>query len=400
MSNRKIRVAITHGDTNGIGYELILKTFAQPEMLDLCTPIIYGSPKIATYHRKTLGLATNFIVIDKAEDARDGKLNLLTAFDDEVKIEIGESTPEAGESALKSLDRAMTDFRSGLFDVLVTAPLNPHNIPTDLIHFTGHTAYIEKCVGEGKKALLMYIHRDLRVASVTTGMPLKQVSAAVTKEAIVDRATVFHESLRRDFSVQIPRIAVLSLNPHAGNADTYGSEEKNLILPAIAALEEKDIQAFGPYAADEFFGNGYFWQFDGILAMYEDQALGAFKLIANEDTIQYTAGLPIIRTSTSLTPSYDHAGKGDTDEQTFRDAIYAAIDIYRNRIVYDEPTGNPLPKLYHERRDESEKVRFAMPRTRKDADAAARTAEATKPAGTAKITEAVAPATEENVDAE
>jgi 4-hydroxythreonine-4-phosphate dehydrogenase len=246
----------------------------------------------------------------------------------------------------------------------------------------------------------MYIHRDLRVASVTTGMPLKQVSAAVTKEAIVDRATVFHESLRRDFSVQIPRIAVLSLNPHAGNADTYGAEEKNLILPAIAALEEKDIQAFGPYAADEFFGNGYFWQFDGILAMYEDQALGAFKLIANEDAIQYTAGLPIIRTSTSLTPSYDHAGKGDTDEQTFRDAIYAAIDIYRNRIVYDEPTGNPLPKLYHERRDESEKVRFAMPRTRKDTDTTTRTAETTKSAGTAKTTETVAPATEETVDAE
>ena len=366
MNNKKIRVAITHGDTNGIGYELILKTFAQPEMLELCTPIIYGSPKIATYHKKALGLNTNFTVIDKAEDATDGKVNLLNAFDDEVKIDMGESTPEAGESALKSLDRAMTDFRSSLFDVLVTAPLNPHNIPTDLLHFTGHTAYIENCVGEGVKALLVYIHDDLRVASVVTGMPFKQVCAAVTKEAIINRATVFHNSLRRDFSIQIPRIAILSLNPHAGSVDTYGTEEKDIIMPAINTLEEQGIQAFGPYAADDFFGKGYFCQFDGILAMYEDQALGAFKLLASDDAIQYTAGLPIIRTSTSLTPSYDHAGKGDTDEQTFREAIYAAIDIFRNRIVYDEPTGNPLPKLYREHRDDSEKVRFAVPRPQRD----------------------------------
>ena len=217
MEDKLIRVAITHGDTNGIGYEIILKTFADPEMFELCIPIVYGSPKAAAYHKKLLGLPTNFSIIDKAEEAKPGRLNLLATFDDEVKIEMGTSSKDAGEAALKALDKAMTDYRSELYDVLVTAPINKNNIQSDLFHFPGHTEYIEHCVGEGKEALMILMNGPLRVALVTTHLPIKNVAQAITKEAIVNKATILHESLRRDFRISCPRIAVLALNPHAGD---------------------------------------------------------------------------------------------------------------------------------------------------------------------------------------
>ena len=270
---RKIRVAITQGDTNGVGYEVILKAFADPVILELCTPIIYGSPKIAAYHRKALNLETTFSIINHAEEARDGRVNLLTCFDDEVKVELGQPSQEAGEAALKALDRAMTDFRSQLYDVLVTGPINKATIQSPGFRFPGHTEYIETSVGNGDKALMILMNDVLRVALVTIHLAIKDVARAITKEAIIEKATIFHRSLKRDFRISNPRIAVLALNPHAGDDGLLGQEEKDIIKPAIDELAAKGIQAFGPYPADGFFGAGTFDRFDGVLAMYHDQGL-------------------------------------------------------------------------------------------------------------------------------
>ena len=358
MEEKMIRVAITQGDTNGVGYEVILKTFADPAMLELCTPIIYGSPKIAAYHRKALNLETNFSIINRAEEARNGRVNLLACFDDDVKVDLGQPSPEAGLAAFKALDRAMTDYRSGLFDVLVTAPINKATIQSPGFHFPGHTEYIETSVGEGNKALMILMNENLRVALVTTHLPIKDVSKAITKEAIIEKAKIFHQSLKRDFRISNPRIAVLSLNPHAGDNGLLGSEEQDVIKPAIEELEKMGIQAFGPYPADGFFGNNTYYHFDGVLAMYHDQGLAPFKTIALESGVNFTAGLPIIRTSPDHGTAYDIAGQGKADENSFRQAVYTAIDVYRNRQNYDEPLKNPLPKLFHEKRDDSEKVLY------------------------------------------
>lgn len=356
---RKIRVAITQGDTNGVGYEVILKVFADPEMLELCTPIIYGSPKIAAYHRKALNIETNFSIINSAEEVRDGRLNLLTCFDEEIKIELGQPSQEAGQAALMALDRVMTDFRSGFYDVLVTAPINKATIQSPGFQFPGHTEYIETSVGDGQKALMILMNESLRVALVTTHLPVKDIAKAITKEAIVEKATVFHQALKRDFRVSSPRIAVLSLNPHAGDDGLLGSEEKDIIAPAIEELAAKGIQAFGPYAADGFFGSGTYDHFDGVLAMYHDQGLAPFKAIALESGVNYTAGLPIVRTSPDHGTAYDIAGQGCADENSMRQAIYTAINVFRNRQFYDEPLQNPLPKLFHEKREDGDKARFA-----------------------------------------
>ena len=362
MEERKIRVAITQGDTNGVGYEVILKVFSDPNILELCTPIIYGSPKIASYHRKALNLEVPYTIINHAEEARDGRVNLLACFDDEIKIEMGQPSQEAGAAALKALDRAMTDYRSELYDVLVTAPINKATIQSPGFHFPGHTEYIETSVGEGQKALMILMNETLRVALVTTHLPIKDIAKAITKEGIIEKATIFHKALKRDFRISSPRIAVLSLNPHAGDNGLLGSEEKDIILPAIEELADKGIQAFGPFAADGFFGSGAYDHFDGVLAMYHDQGLAPFKTIALESGVNYTAGLPIVRTSPDHGTAYDIAGKGIADESSMRQAIFTAIDVFRNRQFYDEPLQNPLPKLFHEKREDGDKARFARPK--------------------------------------
>ena len=362
MEERKIRVAITQGDTNGIGYEVILKAFADPAILELCTPIIYGSPKVAAYHRKALNIETNFSIINTAEEAREGRLNMLACFDNEVKVDMGQPSSEAGEAALKALDRAMTDFRSGFYDVLVTAPINKATIQSPGFTFPGHTEYIETSVGEGQKALMILMSDRLRVALVTTHLPIKEVAKAITKEAIVEKATTFHQALRRDFRISSPRIAVLALNPHAGDNGLLGAEEKDVITPAIEELAAKGIQTFGPYPADGFFGAATYTHFDGVLAMYHDQGLAPFKALAQDCGVNYTAGLPIVRTSPDHGTAYDIAGQGKADENSMRQAIYTAIDVFRNRENYDEPLANPLPKLFHEKREDGDKARFAQPR--------------------------------------
>ena len=359
---KKIRVAITQGDTNGVGYEVILKVFQEPAILELCTPIIYGSSKIAAYHKKALNLETNLHIIHTAEEATDGRVNLLECTDADTKVDFGQPSDEAGHAALCALDRAMTDYRGSLYDVLVTAPINKATIQSPDFKFPGHTEYIETCLGEGRKALMILMNERLRVALVTTHLPVKDIAGAISKEAIIEKATIFHQALRRDFRISCPRIAVLALNPHAGDDGLLGNEEKDIILPAIEQLAESGIQAFGPYAADGFFGSGNFNYFDGVLAMYHDQGLAPFKTIALDDGVNYTAGLPIVRTSPDHGTAYDIAGQGKADENSLRQAIYTAIDIWRNRQVYDEPLQNPLPKLFHEKREDGNRARFAQPR--------------------------------------
>lgn len=337
MENRKIRVAITHGDTNGIGYEIILKAFEDVGMLELCTPIIYGNPKIATYHRNALQLETPFTIIKNAEDARPDKLNMLATFDDEVKVELGAPTPESAEAARKALQRAKEDLKNGLYDVLVQAPVVSSNTP-DL----------------DDKSLLIMFANDIRIALATNHLPLKDVATSITSDKLVEKCRLLHTSLKRDFRINNPRIAVLALNPQ------LGAEEENIISPALKTVEEAGIQAYGPFTADDFFGNGMQHSFDGILAMYDDQGNVPFKTLAHEFGVKMKAGFPFVITTPDQDPSFDIAGKGIADPTSLRHAIYAAIDIFRNRAHYDEPLANPLPKLYHEKREDSEKARFAV----------------------------------------
>lgn len=352
--NRKIRVGITHGDINGIGYEVILKAFADPTMLELCTPIVYGSPKVATYHRKAMDIQANFSIINEANEALDGKLSILNCVDDELKVELTAATPDAGKAALDALERALKDYREGLIDVLVTAPINKHTIQSDAFHFPGHTEYIEERVGDRKKALMILLKDDFRVALVTGHIPVKDIATTITKELIQEKLSIFHRSLKQDFGIDCPRIAVFSLNPHAGDNGVIGTEESEVIIPAMQEMIAKGIQCFGPYPADGFMGSGNFTHFDGILAMYHDQGLAPFKALAMDEGVNFTAGLPIVRTSPAHGTAYDIAGQGIASESSFRQAIYTAIDVYRNRVIEREIHARPLRKQYHERRDDSD----------------------------------------------
>lgn len=337
MEDRKIRVAITHGDTNGIGYEIILKAFEDPAMLDLCTPIIYGSPKAATFHRNAMKLETPFTIIKKAGEAHEGKLNMLATFDEEVKVELGRPTAESADAARMALQKAKEDLKEGLYDVLVQAPVVSSN-----------KADLED------RSLLVLFADDIRVAFVTSHLPIKDVAEYITLERILEKGRLFYMSLKRDFRINNPRIAVLALNPQPGN------EETEIIKPAIEALEKEGIQAFGPFAADDFFGNAMQYNFDGILAMYDDQGNVPFKTIATEYGVKMKTGFPFVITTPDQDPCFEIAGKGEANPASMRHAIYAAIDIFRNRINYDEPLANPLPKLYHEKREDGDKARFAV----------------------------------------
>jgi len=335
--DRKIRVAITHGDTNGIGYEIILKAFEDSGMLEMCTPIIYGSPKVATFHRNAMKLETPFSIISKAEDAHPDKLNLLATFDDEVKVEFGSPTPESALAARKAMQRAKEDLKNGLYDVLVQAPVVSSHTPDP-----------------DDKSLLIMFTDDIRIALATNHLPIKDVATSITSDKIVEKCRLLHTSLKRDFRINNPRMAVLALNPQ------LGAEEENIICPALKTVEETGIQVYGPYTADDFFGNSLQSSFDGILAMYDDQGNVPFKTLACEFGVKMKTGFPFVITTPDHDPCFDIAGKGIADPASLRHAIYAAIDIFRNRIHYDEPLANPLPKLYHEKREDGEKARFAI----------------------------------------
>ena len=357
--DRKIKIGITHGDINGIGYEVILKTLADERMTDFCTPVIYGSHKIALYHQKIMELPSiNFKIINKAEEAVDGKVNLLNCVDDNLKIDFGRSTPEAGSVAFMALEAATADLKRGIIHTLLTAPINKNNIQRDEFSFPGHTEYLEKKFSdEGKHKSIMIMTCDsLHVALVTTHLPVCEIKTKLTKEAVVEKLTLFNTSLIQDFGVIKPCIAVLALNPHAGDNGLLGAEEESVLIPAIVEAERKGISAFGPYPADSFFGSSSRHQFDGILAMYHDQGLIPFKLLAMENGVNYTAGLPVVRTSPAHGTAYDIAGKNMASEASFRNALYVAIDIYRQRQSYKEMTSNPLHKCYVDKSGDNVKL--------------------------------------------
>ena len=356
MEERKIRVGITHGDINGVGYEVILKAFSDPTMLELCTPIIYGSPKVAAYHRKAMDIQTTFSIVNSRADIQDGRVNILNCTEDELKVELTKPTAEAGKAALSALEKALQDYREGVFDVLVTAPINKHTIQSDTFHFPGHTEYIEERVGKGEKALMILLKDDFRVALVTGHIPVSEISRTLTKELIMEKMAIFHRSLKQDFGIDSPRIAVLSLNPHAGDEGLIGTEEQIVIIPAMQEMMAKGVLCFGPYPADGFMGSGNYAHFDGILAMYHDQGLAPFKALAMDEGVNFTAGLPIVRTSPAHGTAYDIAGQGIASEDSFRQAIYVALDVFRNRQIEREINARPLRKQYYEKRDDSDKL--------------------------------------------
>ena len=358
MEDNKIRVGITQGDINGVGYEVILKTFSDPMMLELCTPIIYGSPKVAAYHRKSLDLPTNFSIVNSASEAVPNRLSVVNCTDDEVKDEFSKPDPEAGKAALGALEKAIEEYKAGLIDVIVTAPINKHTIQSEEFSFPGHTEYIEERLGNGNKSLMILMKNDFRVALVTGHVPVRDIAKDITKELIMEKLAIFHRSLKEDFGIDSPRIAVFSLNPHAGDNGLIGTEENEIIIPAIKEMVAKGVQCFGPYPADGFMGSGNYTHFDGILAMYHDQGLAPFKALAMDEGVNYTAGLPIVRTSPAHGTAYDIAGQGVALEDSFRQAIYVAMDIFRNRIVEKAIHARPLRKQYYERRDDSDKLKL------------------------------------------
>ncbi len=350
-STDRLRVGITHGDFNGVGYEVILKMLDDARILELCTPIIYGSAKIAAFYRKSLELAGPWqpVQINSATEASADAVNIINVIGQEAHITPGEASKEAGEAAFIALERAVEDLKNGHIDVLLTAPINKSTIQSDTFRFPGHTEYLAASAADGSQPLMILFNENIRVALVTTHLPIAKVPEAITTENIVEKLALFNKSLTTDFAVVKPRIAVLALNPHAGEDGLLGKEEKEIIAPAIEKARQMKIHAFGPYAADGFFGNGLYTKFDGVLAMYHDQGLAPFKTLAMDSGVNFTAGLPFVRTSPDHGTGYDIAGKNRASEESMRAALYAAIDIYRSRQAFNEMTASPLPKLYHEK---------------------------------------------------
>jgi 4-hydroxythreonine-4-phosphate dehydrogenase len=347
MDNKKIRVGITQGDINGVGYEVILKTLSDARVYENQAVIIYGSAKVAAYHKKALELnSVNLTIVNTAREAAFGRVSIVNCTDDEVKVELSHSTAIAGRASFQSLERATQELKEGLIDVLVTAPINKSNIQSDNFHFPGHTEYFESVFGDGKSALMLMISPIMRVAVATGHIPLSEVSAAIDIESLLVKLKILNKSLKRDFNIVKPRIAVLGLNPHAGDDGLIGKEDKEIIAAAVARAQEQRICCFGPIPADGFFGSGDFKKYDGILAMYHDQGLIPFKALSMESGVNYTAGLPIVRTSPAHGTAYSIAGQNIASEESFREAYYMACDIYMNRLGYAEINKNPLHKQF------------------------------------------------------
>lgn len=339
----KIRVGITHGDFNGIGYEVIVKALAD-EMTEVCTPIVFGSSELMARAVKHTGIEKfSFTTVRSASEVMPGYINVVDCCDPHLSMTPGHPSPEAGKAAADALEAACAALEAGEIDVLVTAPINKRTIyDPERFPFPGHTEYLEQRIGKGNKATMILFDDFLRIALVTTHLPLREVPDAITKERVVEKIIALDEALRRDFGFDRPRIAVFSLNPHNGDNGLLGREEIEIIEPAIQECVREGILAFGPYAADGFFGNGTFKHFDGVVAMYHDQGLAPFKSLAGEYGVNYTSGLPFVRTSPDHGTGYDIAGKNMADATSMRQAIYKGIDIFRKRANYDAFSANPL----------------------------------------------------------
>lgn len=349
-----MRIGITQGDTNGIGLEIIIKALAPEGMTDLFTPVIFANKKLMQQTISAIrDINLKFQTVESAADARDGKINLVNIGQHPVTPEYGVPTSESGQAAYQALATACEALEDGEIDALVTAPISKEAIQNDNFKFPGHTEFLQHRFTDGddsendSKALMILFNDNLRIALLTTHLPLSQVSNEVRTDRIIDAVKRFDHSLRRDFGCDRPKIAVLSLNPHCGDGGLLGDEEQREIIPAINHLRDENLMVFGPYAADGFFGSGQWHEFDGVLAIYHDQGLAPFKTIAGGSGVNFTSGLDIVRTSPDHGVAYDIAGQMRADATSMREAIYKAIDITRSRERYDEATANPLPIATH-----------------------------------------------------
>lgn len=342
---RKPVIGISCGDVNGIGPEIIIKSLIDNRILDFCTPVIFGNNKIINFYRKSIPDCNfTFSNVDDLSKLNPKQANIFNCWEGEVPIHPGEVTDAGGKYAVKSLMAAADALKKKQIDALVTAPLHKKNAYSDEFPFTGHTPFLEAYFGEQEAVMLMSAG-DFRVGLVTEHIPVSQIASSITREGIVRKLTILNASLKKDFDIEKPKIAVLALNPHAGDAGLVGSEEEEIIKPAVNDARQQDILAIGPYAADGFFARGYQYRFDAVLAMYHDQGLIPFKSLAQVDGINFTAGLEIIRTSPDHGTAFDIAGENRADPSSFLAAIFEAIDIYNRRNFYEEIRLNPLKKL-------------------------------------------------------
>ena len=338
----KIKVGISVGDLNGIGTEVILKTFKDNRMLELCTPVIFGSTKILSFQKKHFNVHTSFHGIPSAAKAQDGKINVVNISKDPVNIEYGKSTEEAGKFAIKSFTEATNALKEGLIDMLVTAPINKHNVQSEDFKFPGHTDYLGQTL-EGDSLMLM-VNDTLRVGLLTDHVAVKDVSAAITPELIEKKVDIIYNTLKQDFGVSKPKIAVLGINPHVGDNGVIGVEDDEVLKPTLEKIKNNGKLVFGPYAADSFFASSNYKNFDAILAAYHDQGLIPFKTLSFGQGVNFTAGLNKVRTSPDHGTAYEIAGKNKADHNSFKEAVFTGIQIFRNRNMYKEIAENPLKK--------------------------------------------------------
>jgi len=340
--NEKIKVGISVGDINGIGVEIILKTFEDARMLDFCTPILFCSSKITAVHGKALHMNVPINTINKINRAAPNKLNAFSVSDKHISVEFGKETPDGGEHAFLSLQAATNALQKKEIDVLVTAPINKHNIQSDKFNFKGHTEYLESQL-EGN-SLMILMTDEIRIGLITGHIPVTEISENITKELIEKKVDIMYHSLRQDFAISKPKIAVLGLNPHCGDNGVIGKEDDEIIRPTLAKIQEDGKLVYGPYAADSFFGSEAYKGFDAVLAMYHDQGLGPFKTLAFGKGVNFTAGLDAIRTSPDHGTAYEIAGQNKANHSSFKEALFSAIKIFKARKNYIELSENKLQR--------------------------------------------------------
>ncbi|MDE3743240.1 4-hydroxythreonine-4-phosphate dehydrogenase PdxA [Maribacter polysaccharolyticus] len=342
QESRKIRVGISIGDLNGIGCEIILKTFEDARMLDFCTPVIFASNKTITFQKNALGITLNYNGVPDADKALEGKVNVVNVWKETPKVEFGKETKQGGDYAIRSLRAAVKALQEDKVDVLVTAPINKKNIQAKDFKFPGHTDYLAQEFGG--ESLMFMITDDLKVGLLTDHIPVKEVPEAIGPDLIRNKIRIIEKSLQMDFAIPRPKIALLGINPHSGDHGVIGKEDEEVMKPVIKELKEKGHLVFGPYSADSFFGSDGYKKFDAILAAYHDQGLIPFKTLSFGNGVNYTAGLSKVRTSPDHGTAYEIAGKGEADNNSFKEALFKAIQIFRNREEYAQLTENPLQK--------------------------------------------------------
>lgn len=341
----KLKIGISIGDINGIGLEVILKTLGHPRITQICTPVLYGSSKVVSYHKNIVDKDFEFFSVKEQKKLNNDKVNVVNCWQENVNITLGAPSTESGQFAIRSLEAATIDLKEGFVDALVTAPISKEAIKMADFPFPGHTEYLAEKLGNGNESLMLMVNDDLRVGLVTGHIPLSEVVKSINKKLVMNKIRAMHQALKMDFGIEKPTIAVLGLNPHAGDGGVLGQEEEKIIRPAVIELKKKGIIAMGPFAADGFFGSGNFKKYDGIVAMYHDQGLVPFKALSFGSGVNFTAGLSCVRTSPDHGTAFDLAGKNMANPSSFRQALYLAMDVTRNRRMYMEIQQNAIGQL-------------------------------------------------------